>query len=165
MTYRNDLEQAHEKIGRLEAELAEERSAKGKPLVRERPRKLLTVALLTAIAAIAAATYWLKRPSPQPVLLVPVDEAMNHLDRYQDRVLRVQGELVPRTAERVETVGKGCSTRMVIERHGIRMAIVYAKCVLPETVRIDSAVPLIAEGVLTSSGVLQAHTLLTQPEL
>lgn len=158
MSYRDELGQAHERIGRLEDELNEER-AKNRPAGRG--RRAVIAALLAALVAVGAlgsavAVLWRK---PTAVLVMPVDELVRNSERFAGKRVRAQGELVPGTTQRRQTQGGPCEMSFVLERNGLRMPVRLTSCTIPDSYRESAVLLVTAEGTFAEDGSLTASAI------
>ena len=122
---------------------------------------VLGVLVLTC-SAITGSLLLSSSPSETFVYALFVDEVMSRPWAYERREIRVEGDLVPGTIEfrEDESVPDACEHRFVLERGGYELPVRFARCVVPDTLRNDIELEVMAHGALDDHGVFHAQEVI-----
>ena len=130
------------------------------PSVDEPKRSLgLLVGLLIVAAGILTLVF--TSVDDAAIYSVTTDQLVNQKDEYQERNVRVEGDLVSGTLRHRK---EPCEYRFTIEKNGKQLPVRYPACVVPDTFKdvpgID--VQVTAEGKLNSAGHFDATHIMAK---
>lgn len=87
-----------------------------------------------------------------------VGEVMSDPDRFQDRPLRVEGQLRQGSVE--FDAEPSCEHRFVLTGDGHEMPVRFPRCVVPDTFRDDMELDVVVQGQLQANGTFLASEVI-----
>lgn len=87
-----------------------------------------------------------------------VDEVMSEPDRYVERELRVEGQLLEGSVQ--FDAEPSCEHRFTLTRSGHQMPVRFPRCVVPDTFRDDMEIDVVVQGQLQANGTFLANEVI-----
>lgn len=129
----------------------------------EGPRPARNLGLLIALLAAGAAILTLVFTSVDEAAIysVSTDQLVSQRDKYQDRNVRVEGDLVSGSLKHRK---EPCEYRFSIEKNGKELDVRYPECVVPDTFKDVPGieVQVTAEGKLNAEGHFDATHIMAK---
>jgi cytochrome c-type biogenesis protein CcmE len=131
------------------------------PPSAEDPKRNLGLLIGLVVVAAGILTLVFTSVDDAAIYSVTTDQLVSQKDEYQDRNVRVEGDLVSGTLRQRK---EPCEYRFTIEKNGKQLPVRYPACVVPDTFKDVPGieVQVTAEGKLNSTGHFDATHIMAK---